>query len=229
MNYFNKYPYTKATGISLLLHGIVIVCLGAFGFSTPIVQPLEVTAVEVSLVPARVIDMGDMANLTAVPTDSPPAPAEKPVPRPSEPRAQVLPPVLPGEAGETSSGSLAPAGRDTPAAGSGTADTAVVGQAGSPDEDGGPSTNAGYLAGPKPAYPPAARKAGWEGAVVVRALIATDGSVAAVAVRVGSGYPILDEAAAQAVQKWRFSPARKGGRPVTGFHDVKVRFRLTDA
>ena len=62
----------------------------------------------------------------------------------------------------------------------------------------------------------------------VRVLLDTDGNPASVMVLETSGYEDFDTAAAQAVKKWRFSPARRGGKPVASFHDVRIRFRLYD-
>jgi protein TonB len=104
-----------------------------------------------------------------------------------------------------------------------------AGAGGGNNHYGGDRTSPAYLYGSRPAYPQAARKAGWEGAVVVRALIDTAGTVASVSVKEGSGYDILDEAAVQAVKKWRYTPAKEGGVPVTSLHDIRVRFRLDEA
>jgi protein TonB len=85
-----------------------------------------------------------------------------------------------------------------------------------------------FVGGAAPRYPAAARKAGWEGIVLARVLVDTRGKAAVVSVRKSSGYSLLDEAVIKAVKKWRFSPATQAGKPIAGFHDVKVRFRLDD-
>jgi protein TonB len=92
----------------------------------------------------------------------------------------------------------------------------------------GGSGGASVLRGASPKYPAAARKAGWEGAVVVSILVDETGRAAAVTIRESSHYDSLDEAAVEAVKKWRFSPARRNGEPVASMHTVRVRFRLTD-
>lgn len=51
------------------------------------------------------------------------------------------------------------------------------------------------------AYPPMARKMGWEGKVVIAFLVLSDGSVRDVRVVQGSGYPALDRGAVDAVRK----------------------------
>ena len=80
----------------------------------------------------------------------------------------------------------------------------------------------------RPPYPPAARRAGWEGAVALRVHVAADGSATSVEVRATSGHELLDEAAVKAVGRWRFSPATKAGRPIASLADLTVRFRLDD-
>jgi protein TonB len=81
---------------------------------------------------------------------------------------------------------------------------------------------------PKPAYPPEALRAGWQGRVVLRVLVSEVGTVTAVSVETSSGYRVLDEAAMAAMRSWRFTPAARSGRavPHEGLHGV--RFRLED-
>ena len=75
-----------------------------------------------------------------------------------------------------------------------------------------------------PPYPAAARNAGISGVVHVQALVAADGSVARV--RVAKSVPLLDDAALEAVRKWKFKPATCGGRPVPVWAIMPVRFTL---
>ena len=53
-----------------------------------------------------------------------------------------------------------------------------------------------------PAYPPLARTMALEGIVKVEALVAADGSVKGVDVK--GGHPVLAQAAASAVRRWRW-------------------------
>lgn len=151
---------------------------------------------------------------------------------------QLLPPAMPGEVNETSvakevaRGVAIPAADTVPAAGMAgevEATAAAVGEVSGANGGTGTQTDASCQYSPKPIYPKAAKKAGWEGTVLVRVLIDTDGLVAAAAVREGSGCDILDEAAMVSAKKWRFTPAQKGGVAVTSFYDIRVRFRLVDA
>jgi len=60
------------------------------------------------------------------------------------------------------------------------------------------------LSAPPPVYPPAAKRRGEEGRVVVRAEIDTDGTPRNVVVETSSGFKALDDAAVEAVKTWRF-------------------------
>jgi len=65
------------------------------------------------------------------------------------------------------------------------------------------------LAGnPLPEYPRAARRAGVEGAVLVRLFIRASGEVERAEVARSSGSALLDEAARAALERWKFHPAR---------------------
>lgn len=79
-----------------------------------------------------------------------------------------------------------------------------------------------------PAYPWLARVAGWEGTVVLRVMIEGDGRPSAVRVATSSGHAILDATAKDAIARWTFLPATRGGRPIGSTVSVPVRFRLTE-
>lgn len=89
----------------------------------------------------------------------------------------------------------------------------------------GPAPLAGN---PRPDYPPAARRRSIEGRAVIRAVVAADGRVASVELRASSAHELLDRAALEAVQRWRFTPAKRGEQAVDGAVDVPVVFRLED-
>jgi protein TonB len=78
---------------------------------------------------------------------------------------------------------------------------------------------------PAPRYPDLARIVRKEGAVVLSATIAADGSVLDIQLEKGMG-PLLDQAAIDAVSRWRYVPARIGERRVAVILRVTVTFRL---
>jgi len=67
------------------------------------------------------------------------------------------------------------------------------------------------------AYSALARDLALEGVVTVDALVAPDGSVKAVEIK--SGHPVLAQAAANAVRRWRWEPAARESHEL-----VEVRF-----
>jgi periplasmic protein TonB len=77
-----------------------------------------------------------------------------------------------------------------------------------------------------PVYPRIARESGWEGTVVVRVAIQPDGHPEMIEVRKSSGYPVLDEAAVDAVKKWLFSPAKDGNIPIRSVVEIPINFDL---
>jgi len=248
------YPYARTASLSLLIHLLFFVLAFFMGevFSTsPPPSPIEI-----EIEPSRLLDMGS-GRLNLTPGSPPPGPrtairpktraAVKPAPRKADPPkaepvtkaaasppapSEMYPPALPGEAAQ---GSVAVPvdGRQGAGAGSDTAGGGGAGRAGAGSSPGGGNgdggyAGAGYRSGALPHYPSAARRAGREGVVLLRVLVGTDGSAASVTVRETSGFDDFDSAAAQAVRKWRFSPARRAGQAVASFHDVRVRFRLED-
>lgn len=81
----------------------------------------------------------------------------------------------------------------------------------------------------EPMYPPAARRAGEEGTVRLRILVDERGVPRDVQVAQGSGFTRLDQAAIEAVRKWRFAAATNGSQAITAWTQVSITFRLTNA
>lgn len=89
-----------------------------------------------------------------------------------------------------------------------------------------PRFDAAYLNNPPPAYPSLSRRLGEEGRVLLRVHVTPEGGADDVRVHASSGSSLLDEAAAAAVRKWRFVPARQGGNPVAAWVQVPIAFKL---
>ncbi|MDX1944498.1 MAG: energy transducer TonB [Pirellulaceae bacterium] len=77
-----------------------------------------------------------------------------------------------------------------------------------------------------PNYPALAQQRGWEGTVLLRLAIASDGRVTSVEIARSSGYDLLDAEAVAAVRTWRGTPARRGGQAVATHELLPVWFRL---
>jgi protein TonB len=112
------------------------------------------------------------------------------------------------------------------------------------DSDGpgaGPGENGGCCGGPfrigggitapiliaevLPEYSEEARKARFQGTVVLTTIVREDGSVQVIKVVRGIGFG-LDQNAIAAVLQWRFKPARRDGKPVASYLNVEVSFNL---
>jgi protein TonB len=89
-----------------------------------------------------------------------------------------------------------------------------------------PSASAAYLNNPPPAYPPLSRRLGETGKVTLRVLVQADGTAGAVEIYRSSGYARLDQAAQQAVQRWRFVPGKRNGEPQAMWFLVPIQFVL---
>lgn len=76
----------------------------------------------------------------------------------------------------------------------------------------------------EPKYPPLPRSAGIEGKVVLRAIIAKDGTIQSLEVL--SGHPLFIEAAREAIGQWRFQPTLLSGVPVEVETQITVVFSM---
>ncbi len=91
-----------------------------------------------------------------------------------------------------------------------------------------PRFDADYLDNPKPAYPALSRRSGEQGKVVLRVQVAASGLPTEVQLHAGSGSSRLDNAALDAVRRWKFVPARLGSEPVAASVLVPIVFSLKD-
>jgi protein TonB len=139
--------------------------------------------------------------------------AEAPSPVGHDPVAQPDPTDEPGKPEESANLPKGPA-----------ADSAT--QAGVVLAPSAPSFDADYLSNPAPEYPAMSRMLHEQGRVVLRIQVTADGEPEAVLVSQSSGFERLDQAAIEAVWRWRFVPARQYGKDVAGWVIVPLRFSL---
>ncbi|SFL97914.1 protein TonB [Nitrosomonas communis] len=76
-------------------------------------------------------------------------------------------------------------------------------------------------------YPPAAKKNGIKGYVVLSVLVETDGSVNQVQVLESNPSGIFDASALQGIRSWQFEPAKYKGEVVKVWAKQKIRFDLS--
>jgi len=91
---------------------------------------------------------------------------------------------------------------------------------------GGNGARPRYAENPKPIYPQEAKEKGYQGEVVLRVEILTNGRVGQIEIKKSSGYELLDRSALTTVQQWRFIPARKDEVPIPLWVNIPVKFQL---
>ena len=89
-----------------------------------------------------------------------------------------------------------------------------------------PFGRAGYLNNSPPEYPKLAARNGWQGTVLLKVRVLSDGNVDAVEVEKSSGYKLLDEEAKATVRTWQFTPSKRGSTPIDGWATVPIEFKL---
>lgn len=75
-------------------------------------------------------------------------------------------------------------------------------------------------------YPRKAIRKGWEGQTVVAAEVLADGSVGRTALAKSSGHVVLDQAAQEAIQSWKFKNEAETDETVPQYVDIPVTFKL---
>jgi len=84
-----------------------------------------------------------------------------------------------------------------------------------------------YLNNPAPTYPPVSRRTREQGKVLLRVLVSPAGLVEQIEIQTSSGFTRLDDAALDAVRRWKFQPARSGNQSVAGWALVPINFELS--
>ncbi|MGZ8423731.1 MAG: energy transducer TonB [Candidatus Binatia bacterium] len=113
--------------------------------------------------------------------------------------------------------------------GTGSGNGAGNGEGSGTGQAGTPLIQARYRETPQPHYPDSARREGKEGRVLLRVLVDEEGRTKAIEVNTSSGHDMLDQAATEALKKWRFVPARVSGIPIETWVKVPIEFQLSNA
>jgi TonB family protein len=77
----------------------------------------------------------------------------------------------------------------------------------------------------EPNYSEDARRARYQGSVVLSAIVRKDGSIQILKVLRGLGLG-LDENAVEALKKWKFRPGTRSGEPVDVALNIEINFAL---
>ncbi len=228
-----------ATGLAVVQHWV------SAAIRPPIV-PVQLVTLHVQEEPPREAPPPPPAPRAPV---RPPRLLEAPQPRATAPaaRAEVPPPstapvaqAAPPPAPEPVSSGTPVAPAESSAASADPATTIVSALSGAPAPAGaaiGPPPAAtsesvtrqarpqgGYQV--RPSYPATPRRLGIQGTTLLRVHVLADGRIGDVLVEKSAGHPELDDAAADAVRRWRFDPARRGSDAVAMWVLLPVEFKL---
>jgi protein TonB len=188
---------------------------------------------------ARILEVSLLAAL-APPAPAPPAPpteqraepAPEAPPTPPKPAKPTRPlavkrPLTPAPRAVATTAAAQPRPATAPSSADALATSKAPGEAGEAEVPFvAPRFDAAYFNNPPPPYPPLSRRLGEQGRVMVRVFVDTSGAPAQIELRESSGHPRLDDAAASAVRRWRFVPARRGSEPVGAWVLVPISFNL---
>jgi periplasmic protein TonB len=165
----------------------------------------------------------------APPAPEPPAPTPTPKPQPVVKKAEPKPTPLPKPAPVDSKTAIS---REQPAPTPSPSETQSTSAASGADKPNPtqaisqPQFEAAYLNNPRPAYPAMSRRLGEEGRVEVEVQVQADGMPSKVSLKRSSGYTRLDEAALEAIKRWKFVPAKRAGEAVAASVIVPMPFVL---
>lgn len=154
----------------------------------------------------------------------------------AERRPAVLPKPLPVKLPQIAVGPVppvainsAPADISTEPSAKETSAPAVVVARAAPATVAPPRFDADYLDNPAPVYPTLSKRMGEEGKVLLRVHVDANGNAIAVDIRASSGSQRLDNAAIDAVRRWKFVPARQDDKSVDAWVLVPIDFSLRNA
>lgn len=235
--------WKKAIAASFLLHAILLIAVGGL-----LLHLLTVTTAEEPIVTLELEGASGGSPGQGGPPASPvPAPPVPVIPQPVQ--APLVIPDIPEQvktppepAAAVTSASMAVVAAETAGSGgpgqgsggSGTGSGAGTGSGTGTGNEGGGTSRSGGIIAPgilsrtEPAYPERARQAGQQGSVMLKIQILTNGRPGEISVYQSSGYDLLDDAAVEAIARWRFVPAkdRLTGQPIVCYTTMPVVFKL---
>ena len=213
------------SGSTFLILGTVAALLGSGTAAPRTLRPVATVTFDFTEeLPPPPPPAGPLAASQPVPATGAPAPVEA-VPDHPTPLTEVASTALtvPGLASAASGG---PGGQPGGLAGGLAGGVAGGKVGGDPAGILPPQFDAAYLRNPEPDYPALSRRLREEGRVVLRVLVTEEGAPQQVELRQTSGHPRLDQAALEAVRRWRFAPARRGADRLAAWVLVPLAFSL---
>jgi len=88
-----------------------------------------------------------------------------------------------------------------------------------------PRLDPAYLHNPAPNYPALSKRNRESGTVLLLVKVDSEGNASAVTLHQSSGYDRLDQAAIQAVSRWRFVPGMRGQTAISATVIVPISFK----
>ncbi|WP_347258753.1 energy transducer TonB [Methylocaldum sp.] len=211
-----------AAGLAAVLHGLLFFWYLARPEPVPFTEaaPLPMIDMVLSAPPAPAVTQPTVPSPPTPPKEAKkpdPKPVKKPKPKPVR-KDSAVKQVEPQKQEQADTAPPAPAAPSAP----------PQDRAAAPRNDTytPASSNANYLNNPKPVYPGIARRRHWEGLVLLRVYVTADGRCGELSVQRSSGHDVLDEAALEAVKKWRFVPAKRGDVAQASWVTVPIEFQL---
>jgi len=89
-----------------------------------------------------------------------------------------------------------------------------------------PRSDASHLNNPAPTYPAMSRRLAEQGRVLFDVYILPNGTVGEIKLKRSSGHTRLDDAALEAVRRWRYVPAHRGNEPIPYWYVQPITFSL---
>lgn len=173
--------------------------------------------------PHTVLTVSLLAKSAAVEPESERTP---PPPRPAQRRSPPAPQSAPLSFVTEVPAESAPVPAATAPAPAAASTATAMAPDSAPPAPSAPRFDADYLQNPAPAYPSLSRRLGEEGKVVLRVFVDPSRRPSQVEIKTSSASERLDQAAQDAVRRWKFTPARRGDEAVAAWVLVPIVFNL---
>ena len=225
---------------SIAFISVLAIHAGAIGLAvwapSPKTEELVLPTVQGILIPAPPAEtvQTPSAKKTPPPVEPPPPEPKKPKPKPKKPepkpkpkpKPEPLPKAPPSEKAITQKEDppeeeSAPPPPPPPVATPTAEENDSMGAPVTP-----PREDAHQLNNPRPAYPALSRRLREQGIVLLEILILPDGTVGEVKVKESSGFKRLDDTAVKAVKQWKYTPAKRGNKPIAYWYLQPLEFSL---